>query len=159
MADKLKEYNEAGYHITDVTVTDSGYWCIVWGDNGYWGVLPDKMKELMAQYNKDRETILAVSICENGNFAIITDKHFYASHETDHSNLQKAIDKFGTIRSVCITNKGIVICCDGGVYYQNIPSNVEEAIKEQDFRPRVVKYTDSGTYLITDGDKLRSWYM
>ncbi len=159
MVDKLKEYNKEGHRITDVTVTDSGWWCIVWGENGYWGLMPDKMKELMSQYNKDRETILSVSICENGNFAIVTNKHFYASHETDNSNLQKALDKFGPIYSASITNKGIVVCCENGVYYQNIPTNVEEAIKEQKFRPRFVKYTDSGTYLITDGDKRRSWYM
>lgn len=159
MVDKLKEYKKEGNRITDVTVTDSGWWCIVWGDNGYWGLMPDKMKELMSKYNTDREVILSVSICENGNFAIVTNKHFYASHETDNSNMQKALDKFGPIYSVSITNKGIVICCENGVYYQNIPSNVEEAIKEQKFRPRFVKYTDSGTYLITDGDKLRSWYM
>ena len=58
-----------------------------------------------------------------------------------------------------MTNKGIVICCDGGVYYKDIPTNVETALKEQDFHPKVVKFTDSGTYLITDGDKKRAWYM
>ena len=52
-----------------------------------------------------------------------------------------------------------MICCERGVYYKDIPTNVEEALKEQDFRPRVVKFTDSGTYLITDGVKRRSWYM
>ena len=33
------------------------------------------------------------------------------------------------------------------------------SLKEQDFHPKVVKFTDSGTYLITDGDKKRAWYM
>ena len=159
LKNRIKEYNNDKKKITDVTMTDSGYWCIVWGKNGYSGVMPDKMKELMSKYNDDGEEILSVSICENGNFSIITDKHYYASHETDHANLKRAIEKFGAIKSACVTNKGIVICCERGVYYKDIPTNVEEALKDQDFRPRVVKFTDSGTYLITDGIKKRSWYM
>ncbi len=155
----IKEYNEKEYRISDVTVTDSGWWCVVWNDNGYRGHMPDKMSEMMKQYNNDGETIYSVSICENGNFVIVTDKHWYASHETDNANLQRAYDKFGTIRSCSVTNKGFVACCDRGVYYKDIPTNVETALKEQDFRPKVVKFTDSGTYLITDGDKQRSWYM
>ena len=44
-------------------------------------------------------------------------------------------------------------------YYKDIPTKVEEGIKKQEFRPKVVKFTDSGTYLITDGDKRRGYYM
>jgi hypothetical protein len=32
-------------------------------------------------------------------------------------------------------------------------------MKKQSFRIKHAKYTDSGTYLITDGDKRRAWYM
>lgn len=156
---KIRECNNDKKRIADITMTDSGYWCIVWDKNGYWGVMPDKMKELMSKYNGDGEEILSVSICENGNFAIITNKHYYASHETDHANLKRALEKFGAIKSCSVTNKGIVVCCSRGVYYKDIPTNVEEALKDQDFHPAVVKFTDSGTYLITDGVKQRSWYM
>lgn len=156
---KIKEYNNDKKKIVDVTMTDSGYWCIVWGKNGYYGVMPDKMKELMSKYNDDGEEILSVSICENGNFSIVTDKHYYASHETDNANMKRALEKFGAIKSCCVTNKGIVVCCSKGVYYKDIPTNLEEALKDQDFNPAVVKFTDSGTYLITDGKKKRSWYM
>lgn len=159
MKNKLKEYNSAGYKIQDVTMTDSGYWCIIWGKNGWWGYVPDKMKELLHKYNNDGEEIWSVSICENGNFTIVTDKHFYASHEVDNKNMKTALEKFGTIYSCCITNLGIVVCCERGVYYKNIPTKVETGIKDQDFKIRVVKYTDSGTYLITDGERRRSYYM
>ncbi len=159
MKDAIKEYNDKNYRIADLTVTDSGWWCVVWNDNGYRGHMPDKMTEAMKKFNKDGEEIWSVSICENGNWSIITNKHWDASHETDKANLKRAYEKFGTIRSCEVTNKGIVICCDGGVYYKDIPTNVETALKEQDFHPKVVKFTDSGTYLITDGDKKRAWYM
>ena len=159
MKDAIKDCNKNKNHIVDLTVTDSGYWCVVWSKNKYRGNMPSKMSELMKQYERDGEEIYSVSICENGNFSIVTDKHFYASHETDHANLKRALEKFGTIRSCCVTNKGIVICCDRGVYYKEIPTNLETALKEQSFRIKVVKYTDSGTYLITDGDKRRAWYM
>ena len=159
MKNAIKEFNNSNYRLSDVTVTDSGWWCVVWNDNGYRGHMPDKMTEAMKKFNNDGEEIWSVSICENGNWSIITNKHWDASHETDKANLKRAYEKFGTIRSCCVTNKGIVVCCDGGVYYKDIPTNVETAIKEQDFHPQIVKFTDSGTYLITDGDKQRSWYM
>ena len=159
MKNAIKEFNTSNYRLSDVTVTDSGWWCVVWNDNGYRGHMPDKMTEAMKKFNNDGEEIWSVSICENGNWSIITNKHWDASHETDKANLKRAYEKFGTIRSCCVTNKGIIVCCDGGVYYKDIPTNVETAIKEQDFHPQIVKFTDSGTYLITDGDKQRSWYM
>lgn len=72
---------------------------------------------------------------------------------------EAANEKFGMILSVCTTKKGIVVCCKNGVYYEGIPSNVEEKLKELDYIPRIVKYTDSGTYLITDGESLYSVMM
>jgi hypothetical protein len=60
-----------------------------------------------------------------------------------------AKDKYGTIKDVCITNKGICVVCQNGIYYDNIPSNVEEKLKSIDFHPDHVAYTDSGTFLIT----------
>ena len=159
MKNAIKEFNNKEYRIVDVTVTDSGWWCVVWGKNGYRGHMPDAMSEAMKKFNKDGEEIWSVSICENGNWSIITNKHWDASHETDKKNLRAAAEKFGTIRSCCVTNKGIVICCDRGIYYKDIPTKVEEGIKKQDYRPKVVKFTDSGTYLITDGDKRRGYYM
>jgi len=159
MKTAIKEFNNKEYRIVDVTVTDSGWWCVVWGKNGYRGHMPDAMSEAMKKFNNDGEEIWSVSICENGNWSIITNKHWDASHETDKKNLREAAEKFGTIRSCCVTNKGIVICCDRGIYYKDIPTKVEEGIKKQDFRPKFVKFTDSGTYLITDGDKRRGYYM
>lgn len=159
MKTAIRNCNDRSQHIVDLTVTDSGYWCVVWDRNNYDGNLPTEMSNMLRQYKRDGEEIYSVSICENGNFAIVTDKHYYASHETDNANMKRAAEKFGTIYSCCVTNRGIIVCCSRGVYYKDIPNNIETAMKKQSFRIKYAKYTDSGTYLITDGDKRRAWYM
>jgi hypothetical protein len=159
MKTAIRNCNDRSQHIVDLTVTDSGYWCVVWDRNNYDGNLPTEMSNMLRQYKRDGEEIYSVSICENGNFAIVTDKHYYASHETDNANMKRAAEKFGTIYSCCVTNRGIIVCCSRGVYYKDIPNNIETAMKKQSFRIKHAKYTDSGTYLITDGDKRRAWYM
>lgn len=50
---------------------------------------------------------------------------------------------------MCVTNKGICVVCQRGIYYYNIPSNLETELKSLEYRPDHVTFTDSGTYLIT----------
>ena len=45
-----------------------------------------------------------------------------------------------------------------GVYYKNIPSNLAEALKKLTFKPKVIKFTDNGLYLITDGESQNYYF-
>lgn len=149
MSETIKELNSNQNKISSVSLTGSGYYCVVYGRNGWSGVVPDGMKEYLNKFNENREEIKSVSICENGNYAIVTDEHFIASNSTDLSNMRSANDKYGPIKHVCITDKGICVVCQNGIYYDNIPSNLEAKLKSIDFHPDHVAFTDSGTYLIT----------
>ena len=160
LAGKIKELNQSKTKIVSVTMTNSGYYCLVYGTNGWYGRVPDGMSTKLNEYNNNRETIYCVSICENGAFAIVTDKHFYASKATDNSNMKKAFEKFGQIKDICITNQGIAIVCKNGVYYRNVPTKVEEKIKQCKSRPDHIRFTDSGTCLITyDSGNGYQYYM
>ncbi len=160
MKDKLKEYNEKKYTIKDVALSNSMCWVVIYGKNGWYGVVPSEMKKKLNEYNENGEEIQSVSISPDGNYyTIVTDKHIHASSDTDFKGLKLAQEKFGHIYSACTTNKGLVVCCERGCYYSNIPTNVEKKIKELSFKPKVVKFTDSGTFLITDGEKNYSCYM
>ena len=107
------------------------------------------MKNKLNEFNGNAEKIMSVSISENGNFAIVTDKHFYASNSLDNSNMKKAKSLYGFIKDVCVTNQGICVVCERGIYYYNIPTKLAEALEQCNFRPDHVVFTDSGTYLIT----------
>lgn len=149
LANKIKELNQSRTKITSIAMTNSGYYCVTYEKNGYYGYMPGDMSTKMKEFNNNGETIYCVSISENGAYVIVTDKHFVASNSTDNTNMKKASDKYGTIKDVCITNLGICIICSQGVYYRNIPTNVEEKIKSCKVKPDHIRFTDSGTFLIT----------
>lgn len=142
-----------------VTATSSGYYCIVYGRNGWYGSVPEDMKLKLNQFNNDREDIYCVSRGENGDFVIITDKHIYASNSTDKSNLNKASDKYGHIKYACVTNRALVVICQNGIFYSNTPTNLEVKLKSISFKPDKITFTDSGTYLITNEDEAYRYNM
>lgn len=147
--EKIKELNQKEIKITSVAITNSGYYCLIYGNNGWFGSVPAAMSARLNEFNANRETIYSISISENGDFAIVTNEHFYASNSTDHDNMIKAKDMFGQIKDVCITNKGITVVCQNGIYYHNIPTSVEERLKTCTERPDHIRFTDSGTFLIS----------
>lgn len=147
--EKLKELYLNEKKISSVAITNSGYYCLIYGNNGWYGSVPTAMSAKLNEFNANRETIYCISISENGDFAIVTNEHFYASNSTDRDNMTKAKDMYGQIKDVCITNKGITVVCKNGVYYHNIPTSVEERLKTCTDRPDHIRFTDSGTFLIT----------
>lgn len=156
--DKLHEVNDAKYVILDVTMTANDRWCVLYSKSdsvtaASWYNAPngagDKMKELFAEGDLFR----SVSFTDK-DYVLITDKHYTASNDWDLERLNTAYDLYGPILSVCTTEKGIVVCCEKGVYYDRIPEKVKSKI--QDFISsygviQFVKFTDSGTCLITNG--------
>lgn len=159
LVDKLKELNKNRNVIKDVALSGSSWWVVLYDKNSCFGVYPGDMKSKLEEYINSGDEIWSISISSDGYYTIVSDKHYYASHSGDLNNMKSAAEKYGTIYSACTTSKGLVICCEGGCYYNNIPTNVEKKIKEVTFVPKVVKFTDSGTILITDGEKRNSYYM
>ena len=147
---KIKELNNQKEIFKSFAVTKSGFYCVVYGRNGWYGYVPEKMKNVLSQYNKNSENIYCVSIAENGDFVVISDKHIEASNTTDLSNLKKATEKYGHVKYACVTNRGLIVVCENGIFYSNIPTNLEVKLKSINFRPDKVVFTDSGTYLITN---------
>lgn len=101
LIEKIKEIRENKNRISSITLTNSGYYCIVYQRNAWYGVVPQKMSEKLHEFNNNQEEIWSVSISENGDFAIVTDKHYYASNDSDFNSMNKAKDKYGSIKDVC----------------------------------------------------------
>lgn len=159
MIDALQWVNSKKYVITDVAYTDSGYWCVVYSDTKYKGKLPSGCKTKLDGAISEGEKILSISFSENGDFAFITDKSYYASNDIDVKVIKSAINIYGHVNSICITNRGTLVTCSNGIFYVNVPSGVIEKLKAQDFTPKVIRFTDSGTYIAFDGEGGKAWYM
>lgn len=159
MIEALKFCNKNKYTINDVAVTDIGWWCIIYEQKKYKGSIPEKCKIQLDKYIKEGENIVSISISENGDFAIVTDNHFSASNEFDLKAMEIAQKNFGKISSVCVTNDGIIVTCEEGIFFWDIPSNIIENIEKGNGAPTVVRFTDSGTHIALDGKGLKLYYM
>lgn len=159
MRNAISACNKAKQIINDVAVTDVGWWCVVYDSYHYKGNVPSSMREQLANYASRKEEILSISISENGDFAIVGDKNYYASNDIDAKVIKNATELYGRINSVCISNRGTLVTCTKGIFYVNVPSNVIDRLKKQNFTPTVIRYTDSGTFIALDGKGGKAFYM
>ena len=152
----LVEYKSKGSRINDVAITPSGKYVVIEENNGFSNNtgIPDLDKELN-RANSARETIYSVSLADNGKWAVITDKYYSSNGWKEE--IDYAVKKYGEVYSVAMTNKGVVICCRKGVYYQNIPKGISDDISNLYWIPKYIKFTDGGSFLATDG-KSAYWY-
>lgn len=149
-AANLKELRANGNKIASICMTRSGYHCVVFGRNSWRGNIPAAMKKDLLQYEINNEQIYCVSISENGRYLIITDRHLTGSDTNVIAVLEKAGKMYGHLKYACVTNLGVVVVCKKGIYYHNIPTTLEMAMKSLNFWPDKVVFTDAGTYLITN---------
>ena len=70
-----------------------------------------------------------------------------------------AKDKYGYIYSACTTEEGVIFCCERGVYYSNIPTILENKLKSLSWKPKIIKFTDYGTFIVTDGENTYTYQM
>ena len=159
ITEALHYCNKNKHTINDIAVTDVGWWCLIYDGNKYKGNLPAACKKSLDKYLSDGEKILSVSISENGNYALVTDKHYEASNDIDQRMLKNAVERFGHISAVSITNAGIIVTCQRGAYFWDVPHNIIELLQKQEGTPTVVRFTDSGTYVALNGSGFRAWHM
>ena len=160
---KIKKYHDDEERIADITFNNKGHYVIIRNNCGYGSNgLPSEFLKKLEQYHNNNEKILSVSLDNSDNWAIVTEDHFTASNNGDNEFMIEALEKYGRIESVCITTKGIVVCCSRGVYFKGVPKSVVDRIiglANKGKNPKVVKFTDSGTCLITDGVDTYTYYL
>lgn len=158
--DKIKEINKNEYKIEDVNVTAQGY-VVVFGTYGYSVVSgPQAFIDKLHHYNAEKEHITSAVFNDSGHWAVVTDKNISWSDDYVGEFMKAAKTKFGFINSMFISANGAMIaCCANGVYYKNVPSNVIDKIKSLSYIPKVVKFTDDGLYLITDGKSAYTYFL
>ena len=159
MTTALKYCNSNKYEINDACMTDVGWWAVIYNDTNYRGNLPSTCKAQMDAAIGKGEKILSLSISENGNYAMITDKSFYASNETDRTVIEEAIKKYGHAYSVCITNVGTFVTCSRGAFFLDVPTRVVEKLQNYSGNPKFIRFTDSGTFIAVNGESMKAFFM
>ena len=168
----LAEKSKIGW-IKHMAFNSNNSWCIIFdtllSDNNEWvGKVPSGLYNRLEKNTSNGEKIWSVSISENGDWAIVTDKSYSTCSSSGRQNkirdtITKAGRLYGNQKSAYITNLGVVVCCERGVYYDNIPTNVAKKISEcieAGWIPTHVSFTDSGTYFISNYERKRTkWYM
>lgn len=150
--DILNNIKKRGSRVNALALTGSDYYCVVWDGNKWDGKVSNDMKNRLNGYINNGETIMDISISDDANFIILTDRHVYASRKNDMDFIIDAEDKYGPSKSICITNYGISVVCEYGIAFRNIPENVAKALKASELRPDKFKFTDAGTYMSTKAD-------
>lgn len=150
LKDQIITRNKANENIIDVNVTERGNWVIIFAAYGYWSSgYPQAFFSKLGDFNRNKETIRSACFNDSGLWAIVTDAH-YAGDNTTQDFIKRAANLYGSIYSVFLSELGKVACCERGVYYENIPSNVVESIANINFKPRFVKFTDNGFCIISN---------
>lgn len=160
---RIEEANTNNSKITDINITENGNYVIVLGGSGYWTLgYPELFFKKLEQYRTGDlrdDQIFSACFNDRGDWVVITDKHYSYSNENIKNFILKAEELYEEVCYAYITNNGMIACCKDGVYYKNIPSNLAEALKKLTFKPKVIKFTDNGLYLITDGESQNYYFM
>lgn len=155
MKDKIKELNgdrSNNYKILDLHVTENNNYMLIYGKNGWASNgAPQGLRDALRKYHDEGDTFTSISFNDNGLWGFVSIEHIDGDDVTS-AFLKKALENFGKVISVCITNYGRIACCENGVYYENVPQNLVQKLQEISFKPKYIKFTDNGLYLIT-GEK------
>lgn len=154
----LEGYRSKGSRINDIAITPQGKYVIIEENNGYSNNtgIPELDKEL-SRANSARETIYSVSLTDGGKWAVITDAHYTSTGYFDV--IETARKKYGKVRSISMTDKAVVVCCNRGVYYKNVPKKLAKDLDNIYWIPKYIKFCDGCTFLITDGKSAYWYYM
>lgn len=119
--------------------------------------LMDKMSELLQQ--GDHITCIAFNYF--GDWIVISDNHFLGSNDSIHQNIIEARNRYGFIRSVDMTNYGYIIVAEKGFREVGlIPPDLDDYLtNKQSFDIHCIKFTERGSWLVTDGDSQYAYYL
>jgi len=149
--EKLHSINNSKYHIDDINIVDNNSYVVIYGDYGYSVKgAPQAFIDKLHEYNSAKETIYSASFNNYNEWVIITNKHYSWSNSEIRDFCSSAQDNYGNIKYMFISDYGKVACCERGIYYANLPSNVEQAIDNFKYTPSSIKFTDSGKYAIAN---------
>lgn len=149
----LRSIYDAEERISDLHVTEQGKWVVITGRNG-WSAdgAPEAMIADLRRANETDALIRSACFDDSGRYVIVTNKTVFHNLGDTFVNLRsKAEESWGELLSVSFSAQGMTLCCASGVLYHSVPATLAAALRELTWLPRVIKFTDDGDYIITDG--------
>ena len=153
----IKSFNRPNCQIKDIALTESNKWVIIYERNGYKtsAKLPQALVDKLGAANLANEQIRNVSLNDNGDWLLITNKGISSSNGAVADFLARAKEAHGKVEAAFISSNGAMMAmCKNGVYCHRVPMSVIEAMKTIQFVPKMIKFTDVGYYIITNGKDL-----
>jgi len=143
---------DTGRTIDDVCITERGNWFCVgdkFGGVGY----PDSMWAQIHEFLQQGDRVTCATFNDYGEWIVISDKHFASSDKSIQKVMRKASKEFGFIRAAAITNSACIIIAERGFRMIGyIPPDLHDYLKnKQSFDIRYIKFTERGSWLVTDG--------
>ena len=151
MYDAIVEASKNQRPVTDMALTEGGKFIVFTGRNGYTAKgIPVKLDVRLKEINAADGEVVSVSFNDKGDWIVVATDAVYADIK-DIKDLQSIADKNGRILTGHLTNNGVAIVCQNGVYlYGDFPKALPETIKKTTFPIYRVKFTDDGAYFIAD---------
>ncbi|MFR9620787.1 MAG: hypothetical protein SNH63_06165 [Rikenellaceae bacterium] len=156
----VRDYYNSRFKVRDITLTDGGNYAILYGDNGYnVKCAYDDFKLKLKAYNNLKEIISSMSFNDRGDWAIIGKNYYSYSSSRVGDFIEQGRQLYGDIYSIAFSDIGMIACFERGIYYENIPLNLQQKLSNLSFKARFIKFSDEGFYLITDGITEYAYFM
>ena len=151
MYDVIVETSKNQRPVTDMVLTESGKFLVLIGRNGYTAKgIPEKLDARLKAINAADGEVISVSFNDNGDWIVVADDAVYGI-VSGISDLQSIANENGRILTAHVTNDGVAIVCQNGVYlYGDFPKALPETIRKTTFPIYRVKFADDGSYFIAD---------
>lgn len=152
MKETLEKLKLDDKYINDIYINNNQEWCIVWDTNSYKTSFPSQMfDEHMKQAKNENKRILSIAFNNNGQHIILTHDNFFCSEDEQGDFLHKAYELYGLPLSISLTTTSMVVCCENGVYTKGIPQEITTIINENINFRKVIRFSNNGVCLLTDG--------
>ena len=151
--DALRQAEHQSGRITDVTLTESGRWLVLWDRNaGQWSDgLPPRMTQALREYNRNNEEIYSASFNDIGDWVVISDAHFISSDTYLQGWLADGHEKYGVLLAACVTADAAVACYQRGYKFMgNVPEGLKDALRKTSLDVRIVKIAGSSWFFADD---------
>ncbi len=162
MVDIIKSFNTPNTNISEVALTENNLWVIIYEKSGYKASakLPKAMLNQMNECNAKKQHFKSVVMTDDGSWAIVTNKGYWAEGDALKAFLEAAAKRSGSIQQVHVTAGGAMLAiCKNGIECFNVPTQLVPVLKTLEFEPKVIKFTDDGRYIITDGKSKVEYYL
>ena len=145
----LRVINGSRKYIEEINIAENGAFVIVYNYYEYFANgIPDNFAKALSNVSV-LDHIYSACFNVKGDWAIVSKKEYVASPDI-MKHLDAAKKQYGKPKHCFFTDNGISIICAKGVYTHNVPEQLLKGLQSIPWKPKTIKFTDNGHYVITN---------